>query len=227
VSGIPKTTLARLPVYLRVLLEEAIADGILVSSDRLSMLAGLNAATVRRDLAHLGSVGVRGVGYDVRGLVDQISSALGLNQRLSVVIVGAGNIGRALALYGGFGDRGFHVVALLDSDPVKVGQQVGGLVVEPVQHLEAIVRARRPGIAVVAVPLDVAGDTIERLVASGVTAIMSFEPADVRVPAQVTVRTVDLAVELQILTCMNRQSCSELLLERGRERLASAGPPQR
>jgi redox-sensing transcriptional repressor len=206
--GIPKTTLARLPVYLRVLLDEAIAGVALVSSDRLSMLAGLSAATVRRDLAYLGSVGVRGVGYDVRGLVDKISSVLGLNHGFSVVIVGAGNIGRALARYGGFGDRGFRIVALLDNDPAKVGERVGGLVVEPVQDLESIVRARRPTIAVLAVPPGIAGEMIERLVASGVTALLSFEHADVRVPANVTLRTVDLAVELQILTCMNRQRCS-------------------
>lgn len=204
--SIPKTTLARLPVYLRVLLEDALIDGVLVSSDRLSTLAGLSAATVRRDLAYLGSVGIRGAGYDVRGLVDHISSALGLNLCVSVAIVGAGNIGRALARYPGFGDRGFRVVALLDIDPAKVGERIGSLVVEHVHELESIVRARRPTIAIVAVPLDVARETIERLVGAGVTAILSFEHAEVQVPDGVVVRTVDLAAELQILTGIHRQA---------------------
>jgi redox-sensing transcriptional repressor len=204
--SIPKTTLARLPVYLRVLLEEAVAESVLVSSDRLSMLAGLSAATVRRDLAYLGSVGIRGVGYDVRGLVDQISSTLGLSQRLSVVVVGAGNIGRALARYSGFADRGFRVVALLDIDPAKVGERVGGVLIEHVDDLESIVRVRHATIAVVAVPREAAPE-IERVVGAGVMAILSFEPAELRVPANVAVRTVDLADELQILRCITRQTC--------------------
>ena len=200
---IPKPTLARLPVYLRVLLEEVIDEGVLVSSDRLSTLAGLKAATVRRDLTYLGSAGVRGVGYDVRGLVDKINLTLGLDQRFSVVIVGAGNIGRALAGYPGFADRGFHVVALFDLDPRAVGQRVGGLVVEPAHALESSVRAHGATMAVVAVPSDVARETVERLICSGVTAILSFEPVEMEVPPGVTLRTVDLGVELQILACTN------------------------
>jgi redox-sensing transcriptional repressor len=202
---IPETTAARLPVYLRVLLEEASTHGVLVSSDRLSRLTGLNAATVRRDLGYLGSVGLRGVGYDVHGLVDRISSTLGLDQRCSVAIVGGGNIGKALAGYAGFPDRGFHVVALLDTDPAKVGERVGDLVVEDVHELETIVSLRHPSIAIVAVPAEAAQQVIERLVRAGVTSILSFEPVDVPVPAHVAVRAVDLAVELQILTCMNGQ----------------------
>src|SRR5580765_8975145 len=126
---IPEATVARLPVYLRVLYE-LVADRVQnVSSERLAELAGVNAAKVRKDLSYLGSYGTRGVGYDVEYLLYQISRELGLTQDWPVAIVGLGNLGHALANYRGFMARGFRIVALFDADPAKVGERVGELVV--------------------------------------------------------------------------------------------------
>jgi redox-sensing transcriptional repressor len=204
---IPRSTVVRLPLYLRALLDEAMANAVVVSSSRLSNLTGVNAATVRRDLACLGSNGMRGVGYDVRELVAQISRALGLHHRSSIVIIGVGNIGRALAGYPGFAERGFPVVALFDADPERVGSEIGGVVVQPIHDLPAVVAAVGPTIAVVAVPADAAQEIVDRLVAAGVTSILSFQPTELSVPQNVVLRNVDLAVELQILTGMRSQPC--------------------
>src|SRR5436189_3706966 len=124
---IPEATVARLPLYLRSLLEAAEAKTTTVSSERLAEMAGVNAAKVRKDLSYLGSYGTRGVGYDVEYLLFQISRDLGLTQDWPVAIVGVGNLGHALANYKGFPARGFRVVALVDADPAKVGEQIGDL----------------------------------------------------------------------------------------------------
>src|SRR5438270_8609285 len=126
---IPEATVARLPVYLRSLLETAEAKVRTISSERLAELAGVNAAKVRKDLSYLGSYGTRGVGYDVEYLLYQISRELGLTQDWPVVIVGIGNLGHALANYRGFSERGFRIAALVDADRGKVGEQVGDVAV--------------------------------------------------------------------------------------------------
>src|SRR5512140_3914509 len=149
---IPEATVARLPVYLRSLLEMAEAKISTVSSDRLAELAGVNAAKVRKDLSYLGSYGTRGVGYDVEYLLFQVSRELGLTQDWPVVIVGVGNLGRALADYAGFTSRGFPVVALVDDDPEKIGTQHVGLTIEPLRELPALVADRAISIGVVATP---------------------------------------------------------------------------
>src|SRR5437762_7935058 len=149
---IPEATVSRLPVYLRILYELA-ADRIAnVSSERLAELAGVNAAKVRKDLSYLGSYGTRGVGYDVEYLLFQMSRELGLTQHRPVVIVGIGNLGHALANYGGFGASGFHVVALVDADPSKVGQRVAGSEIQPLDALDDIVRANEISIGIIATP---------------------------------------------------------------------------
>jgi redox-sensing transcriptional repressor len=192
-------------VYLRTLLDQAVAGTVLVSSVRLAALTGLSAATVRKDLAAVGSPGIRGVGYDVRVLVDQIGRTLGLHRGSSIVIVGVGRIGRALALYGGFAERGFRVTALFDADPAKLGIEVGGVTVRHVEELPGVVAASGPTIAIVAVPTETAQDVVDAVVAAGVTSILSFQPTELSVPAHVMLRNVDLAVELQILACMQFQ----------------------
>jgi redox-sensing transcriptional repressor len=196
---IPDATVARLPVYLRSLLEIA-GDSTTVSSERLAELAGVNAAKVRKDLSYLGSYGTRGVGYDVEYLLFQMSRELGLTQHWPVVIVGIGNLGHALANYGGFGASGFHVVALVDADPAKLGQRVGDSEVRPLDELDEIVRAHDIAIAIIATPAMAAQDVADRLVAAGVTSILNFAPAVLTVPKGVSLRKVDLAVELQILS---------------------------
>src|SRR5438552_3110906 len=135
---IPEATVARLPVYLRILLELAEVKTTTVSSEQLAELAGVNAAKVRKDLSYLGSYGTRGVGYDVEYLMFQMSRELGLNQDWPVVIVGIGNLGAALANYGGFTERGFPVAALVDADRTKVGKSLGPLVIRHIDDLPEI-----------------------------------------------------------------------------------------
>jgi redox-sensing transcriptional repressor len=198
-GGIPEATVARLPVYLRALYALAERGVTTVASDELARSAGVNSAKLRKDLSHLGSYGIRGVGYDVEYLVYQVSRALGLTQRWPVVIVGAGNLGRALANYGGFITRGFRVEAVLDSDPALVGCKLGGVIVRHVSELEAVVAAYGIAIGVIAVPAGFAQAMCDRLVAAGVTSILNFAPLVLNVPDGVDVRKVDLSIELQIL----------------------------
>jgi len=197
--GIPEATVARLPVYHRAL-SGLVDKGVrMVSSDELARAAGVNPAKLRKDLSHLGSYGTRGVGYEVDYLHYQIARELGLTQDWAVVIVGVGNLGRALAHYGGFASRGFRVVGLVDVDPGCVGEQVGGLTVQSLDRLEEVVRQGGASIGVIATPASSAQGVCERLVAAGVTSVLNFAPAPLAVPDGVDVRRVDLAVELQIL----------------------------
>jgi redox-sensing transcriptional repressor len=201
---IPEATVARLPVYLRILYDLA-ADRVgSVSSERLAELAGVNAAKVRKDLSYLGSYGTRGVGYEVDYLTYQMSRELGLTHDWPVVIVGAGNLGQALANYAGFDERGFPVAAVVDIDPAKVGTTIGNV---PVRHIDELPSLVRDGgcIGVIATPAGAAQDAADRLVGAGVTAILNFAPQLLTVPRGVTVRKVDLAVELQILSFYQRR----------------------
>jgi redox-sensing transcriptional repressor len=173
---------------------------ITVSSEQIAELAGVNAAKVRKDLSYLGSYGIRGVGYDVPELVEEVARELGLTQDWPVAVVGVGNLGRALANYRGFGARGFRVVALLDADPAKIGERLGELVIEPLDALDGIVAARDVAIGVIATPTTAAQGVADRLVAAGVRSILNFAPTVVTVPRDVSLRKVDLATELQILS---------------------------
>ena len=202
---IPEATVARLPLYYRALLEVADQTVGTVSSEQLAELAGVTAAKVRKDLSYLGSYGTRGVGYDVEHLVREVSRELGLTHDWPVAIVGLGNLGRALANYRGFSARGFRIVALVDTDPAKVGTTVGDLVIEPVEALGAIVTERRVAIGVIATPAESAQGVADRLVDAGVRAILNFAPTVVLVPPEVSLRKVDLATELQILSFYQQQ----------------------
>jgi len=197
--GIPEATIARLPVYLRALYALAENGTATVSSEELAVAAGVNSAKLRKDLSHLGSYGTRGVGYDVDYLVYQVSRELGLTQDWPVVIIGAGNLGRALANYGGFASRGFRIAALLDSDPAVVGTVIARLAVQHSDAMEAVVRTHRVSIGVIATPAGAAQGVCDRLVAAGVTSILNFAPVVLTVPEHVDVRKVDLSIELQIL----------------------------
>jgi redox-sensing transcriptional repressor len=197
---IPDATVARLPIYLRLLSEQGDEGVENISSDRLAELGGVNAAKVRKDLSYLGSYGTRGVGYEVAYLVYQIRRELGLTHDWPVVIVGAGHLGQALAGYGGFGERGFPVAGVVDIDVAKVGSVLGGVRVRHIDELPQIVQAKRVRIGVVATPGSAAQDAAERLVAAGLTSILNFAPVVLSVPRAVEVRKVDLAVELQILS---------------------------
>jgi redox-sensing transcriptional repressor len=197
---IPQATVARLPLYLRALGEASAQRTTTLSSEALAALAGVNAPQVRKDLSHLGSYGTRGVGYDVAYLVRQINRQLGLTEDRRVAIVGAGNLGRALASYGGFAARGFKVVALFDSDPAKVGTTAGDLTVQQAGDLERALPDQRVTVAIITTPASAAQAVADAAIAAGVGSILNFAPTMVQVPDHVALRQVDLAVELQILS---------------------------
>ncbi|HSR86763.1 MAG TPA: redox-sensing transcriptional repressor Rex [Streptosporangiaceae bacterium] len=197
--GVPDATVARLPVYLRALYALADREIATVSSEELAAAAGVNSAKLRKDLSHLGSYGTRGVGYDVDYLIYQVSRELGLTQDWPVLIVGAGNLGRALANYGGFASRGFRIAALVDSDPQVVGSVIARHTVRSAAEIEDVIRRFDVSIGVIATPAAVAQNVCDRLVAAGVTSILNFAPVVVSVPSGVDVRKVDLSIELQIL----------------------------
>ncbi len=192
--------MARLATYLRVLGTLAERSVTTVSSEELASAAGVNSAKLRKDLSFLGSYGIRGVGYDVATLTEEISRTLGLTVHRKVALVGIGNLGQALAGYAGFASRGFQIAALIDADPGRVGQTIGTLVVQDIADLETIVTDNDITIAVLAVPATVAQDVCDRLVGAGVTSVLNFAPVVLSVPEHVDLRKVDLAAELQILS---------------------------
>ena len=213
--GVPEATIGRLPVYHRVLtglVERGIAT---VSSDELAAAAGVNSAKLRKDLSLLGTYGTRGVGYDVEHLLAQIGRELGLSQEWPVVIVGVGNLGHALANYGGFASRGFRLVGLIDSDPNRTGEVVAGVAVRPVSDLAVMAATERVAIGVIATPAAAAQQVCDVLVAAGVRSILNFAPAVLSVPDGVDVRKVDLASELQILAFHEQRKVAAELLGAG------------
>jgi len=213
---LPEATVARLPEYLRALHLLAQTGHDTISSEALAAAAGVKSAKLRKDLSQLGSYGTRGVGYDVALLVHQIERVLGLTERRNVALIGVGNLGHALAGYGGFASRGFRIGALVDADPARVGEQVGDLVVTHIDDLPATVAAERIAIGVITTPAPAAQSVADRLVAAGVTSILNFAPCVLSVPTGVDVRNVDLAIELQILSFHEHR--------RGRGEPDGAGP---
>ncbi|WP_151525701.1 redox-sensing transcriptional repressor Rex [Serinicoccus kebangsaanensis] len=200
--GVPEATVGRLPGYLQALTLLADAGRGSISSEELAELAGVRSAQVRKDLSYLGSYGVRGVGYDVVRLAEQVSAELGLSRDWPVVIVGMGNLGTALASYDGLATRGFQVVALADNDPAVVGSVVEGMPVQPLSEL----RTDGPvSVGVITTPPEAAQEVADVLVSLGVRSILTFSPGVLQVPPDVDVRRVDLATELQILTFHQHQ----------------------
>jgi len=197
--AVPAATIARLPLYLRALVALQDAGVQTVSSEQLAAESAVTSAKLRKDLSYLGSYGRRGVGYSVVELRAHIEDEMGLTRDLPVVIVGVGNLGHALAGYGGLSGRGFRVVGLLDIDPRRIGEPVADVVVRPLDDLEDVVAAHAGCIGVVAVPAASAQQVSDRLVRAGVRSLLTFAPVALAVPDEVQVRKVDLAVELQIL----------------------------
>lgn len=208
---IPEAALGRLPVYLRILVDLAAAGTSRISSEELAELAAVNAAKVRKDLSYLGTYGTRGVGYEVQFLTYQIQRELGLNQSWPVVIVGAGNLGQALANFTGISERGFHIVGVVDKDESKIGTVVGGVRVKHADELTQIVHSKSVSIGIIATPAAQAQEAADALVKSGVGSIMNFAPTVLSVPRGVHVRKVDLALELQILSYY--EQCRNTALE--------------
>lgn len=200
VRAIPEAAVARLAVYLRVLTSIAEQGVGTISSEELSVASGVNSAKLRKDLSYVGSYGTRGVGYEVAVLIEEIERILGLTHNHFVAVVGIGNLGHALANYGGFPGRGFPVVALFDVDEDLIGVPVGGIPVSHIDEIGAVCAARDVSIGVVCTPPPAAQAVCDRLVSAGVRCILNFAPVVLQVPDDVEVRKVDLAVEMQILS---------------------------
>ncbi len=194
-----RATVARLPRYLR-LLESLGGQVETVASEALAEAAGVNAANVRRDLSDLGFQGTRGVGYSVPALRDRIKRELGIESRRQVAIVGAGNLGTALARYTGLSKRGFDVVAIYDIDPARIGEKVGDVTIKPLAKASVDCRAGRFDMAILAVPAGAAQSVADELVDAGISAMLNFAPVRVVVPEDVAAHQVDLSTELQILS---------------------------
>jgi redox-sensing transcriptional repressor len=200
VKRIAESTVRRLSIYLGFL-EDAESRGVLTtSSDDLAKLGGTTSAQVRKDLSFFGSFGKRGLGYSVPELSSRLREILGLGREWRVCIIGAGNIGSALARYAGFAERGFHVTGVFDSDRGKIGTRWGRVIVQDTADLEHEIRRGSYDIAVLTVPSENAQGIVDRVVAAGIKAILSFAPAQLTVPEDVELRTVNMAMELEALT---------------------------
>ncbi len=197
---VAESTIRRLSLYLRFL-EEFEEQGIeTVSSEALAGRGGTTSAQVRKDLSFFGSFGKRGLGYSVPELAGRLRTIIGLGQRYPLALIGAGKIGSALVQHRGFAERGFDIVAIFDRDPEKIGQSWNGHPVRDISDLEAALAAEPVEIAVITTPADAAQDVADRLVAIGVKAILNFAPVQLDVPDVVVVKTVNLALELEVLS---------------------------
>lgn len=207
--GLSPTTASRLPVYLRELELLSQAGVETISSVALAEVVGVTPSQLRKDLSHLGSYGTRGVGYHIALLQAQIGRELGTAREWPIVIIGVGNLGRALAGYAGFSSRGFRIAALVDPDPAVIGTAVHGVEVSDLAELEAVIARTRATIAVLATPPAAAQGVVDRVVNQGVTSILTFAATVLAVPDSVIVRKVDLGQELQILAYYEQRKSEE------------------
>jgi redox-sensing transcriptional repressor len=200
VKRIADSTVRRLSAYLRFL-EDFEGGGLTtISSDELAERGGTTSAQVRKDLSFFGSFGKRGLGYSVPELKSRLREILGLGRDWKVIVIGAGKIGAALAHYAGFRQRGFVIIAAYDNNPDKIGRKVEGVPVRDIAQLEKDIAREEPHIVVLTVPGDQAQSMLDRVVRTGVKAVLNFAPTQLRAPADVTVKAVNMAMELEGLT---------------------------
>ncbi|MCL1852442.1 MAG: redox-sensing transcriptional repressor Rex [Peptococcaceae bacterium] len=197
---IPEATVIRLSVYSRFLSLIDDKGIVTISSGDIAEGVGVSPAQVRKDLAYFGEFGIRGVGYNVKDLYDQIMKILGLSKEWNVALIGLGNLGLALSSYRGFRDRGFNITSIFDNDPKKIGMSVNGIEVYSVDRLQEIVPYNSTHIGAITVPSDVAQDVANALVQCNVKAILNFAPIVLNVPPEIELRNVDLVVNLEVLS---------------------------
>jgi redox-sensing transcriptional repressor len=200
VKRIAESTVRRLSIYLRFLEEFENRGSTTVSSEELARRGGTTSAQVRKDLSFFGSFGKRGLGYSVPELSTALREILGLGREWRVVIMGAGKIGAALAQYRGFRQRGFNILAVYDSNPEKIGRTLEGIEIRDINRFEQDVARDRPEIAVIAIPGEGAQEVLDRIVRTGIKAVLNFAPVQLHAPADVTVKAVNMAMELEGLS---------------------------
>lgn len=200
VKRIADSTVRRLSAYLRFLEDFEHRGLTTISSEELAKRGGTTSAQVRKDLSFFGSFGKRGLGYSVPELAGRLREILGLCREWRVVIVGAGKIGAALAQYRGFRQRGFSILAAYDNNPEKIGRRLEGIQVRDIEQLEQDIQREHPDIVVLTVPAEEAQSVVDRVVQAGVKAILNFAPTQLHAPADVSVKTVNMAMELEGLS---------------------------
>ena len=198
-GSIPEPAVRRLSLYLRELEKFHRNNRLTISSKQLGESLRLTDAQVRKDLAYFGQFGRPGIGYRVVDLVSRLRHILGTDRDWNVVLVGAGNIGAALASYRGFASKGFNIVAVFDIDAGKVGKRIGSFAVNPLSDLEKVTKELSARLAILAVPADGAQDVADQLVAAGIRGLLNFAPVSLTVPKGVAVNAVDVAVQLEQL----------------------------
>jgi redox-sensing transcriptional repressor len=197
---IPDIIIGRLPIYLRALQRMSEKGLKTTSSQELGEHVGISAAQIRKDISQFGEFGKQGTGYSIPFLMDKLREILKVNRMWDVVLVGAGDIGHALARYSGFANRGFHICMIFDVDDTKVGQKVGEFIIEDASKMVECVKASRIKIAMVTVPASEAQEVTDKLVQAGVKAILNYAPTSVNVPGSVHVQYIDPATHLQRMT---------------------------
>ena len=200
VKRIAESTVRRLSIYLRFLEEFEDRGASTVSSEELARRGGTTSAQVRKDLSFFGSFGKRGLGYSVPELSSALRDILGLGREWRVVIIGAGKIGAALAQYRGFRQRGYNIIAVYDSNPDKIGRSLEGIEIRDIARFESDVAAEHPEIAVISIPGEGAQDVLDRVVRTGIKAVLNFAPVQLHAPPDVTVKSVNMAMELEGLS---------------------------
>lgn len=197
---IADSTVRRLSAYLRFLEDFEHRGLTTISSEELANRGGTTSAQVRKDLSFFGSFGKRGLGYSVPELAGRLREILGLGKEWRVIIVGAGKIGGALAQYRGFRQRGFNILAAYDRNPDKIGRRLDGIPVRDIAQLESDIQREHPDIVVLTVPGEEAQGVVDRVVSAGVKGILNFAPTQLHAPADVSVKTVNMAMELEGLS---------------------------
>lgn len=199
-SKVPDIVVGRLPLYLRALSEMASEDKEITSSQELGERLGISSAQIRKDLSQFGEFGKQGTGYSISYLADQLRRILNVDRLWEVVLVGAGDLGRAVANYGGFVNRGFRIAVVFDSDPAKIGQKVGNYVIQDAAEVQREVRAKGIRVAMLTVPASAAQSIADDLVEAGVRAILCYAPTSISVPDNVWVQYIDPVLHLQRMT---------------------------
>ncbi len=197
---IPDIIIGRLPIYLRTLQRMAERGIKTTSSQELGELVGISAAQIRKDISQFGEFGKQGTGYAIDFLIEKLREILKVNRIWDVVVVGAGDMGRALANYQGFKDRGFRIVAIFDNDKSKIGKRIGNFVIEDAESMVERIRAAGIKIAMLTVPAAAAQETTDKLVQAGVRAILNYAPISINVPNNVKVQYIDPSTHLQRMT---------------------------
>lgn len=200
ITPIPDIVVSRLPIYLRALSRMEQEGKRITSSHELGKRLGISSAQIRKDLSHFGEFGKQGTGYDIHNLVDQLRRILKVDQEWNVALVGAGDLGRALARYNGFRDRGFRIVLIFDADPAKVGEDLSGLAVHPTSEMSTLIAEHNIVLAMLAVPAEHAQAVADQLVKAGVKGILNYAPINLAVPEGVQVQYIDPVAHLQRMT---------------------------